>query len=191
MELFCQQQDLAMSTFQRWRSTIHRSKALGTSETPSGFTRVMPPPAIKPTPLASIPPAITVQVGTSITLTIHTTESVWIVTVGHRSKFLCIVIRSICANRSMDSPASCPANCTVTHQTDRFICLSIVEVDIRGQVSFVEIKLQDWANLIMNFTKLTWPLFSFYYFLWNSLVTNSFILSTFSVFFCYSYVSVR
>ena len=27
--------------------------------------------------------------------------------------------------------------------------------DIRGQVSFVEIKLQDWANLIMNFTKLT------------------------------------
>ena len=30
-----------------------------------------------------------------------------------------------------------------------------VHVDIRGQVSFVEIKLQDWANLIMNFTKLT------------------------------------
>ena len=76
MERFCQQQDLAMSTFQRWRSTIRRSKTLGTGETPSGFTRVMPPPAIKPTPLASIPPAITVQVGTSITLTIHTTESV-------------------------------------------------------------------------------------------------------------------
>ena len=33
MERFCQQQDLAMSTFQRWRSTIRRSKTLGTSET--------------------------------------------------------------------------------------------------------------------------------------------------------------
>ena len=76
MERFCEQQDLALSTFQRWRSTIHKSKALGTSETPSGFTQVMPPPVIKPTPLASIPPAITVQVGTSITLTIHTKESV-------------------------------------------------------------------------------------------------------------------
>ena len=31
----------------------------------------------------------------------------------------------------------------------------VYKADIRGQVSFVEIKLQDWANLIMNFTKLT------------------------------------
>ena len=34
------------------------------SETPSGFTQVMPPPVIKPTPLASIPPAITVAAHT-------------------------------------------------------------------------------------------------------------------------------
>ena len=39
-----------------------------------------------------------------------------------------------------------------------FVKLS-TDYNIRGQVSFVEIKLQDWANLIMNFTKLTWPLF--------------------------------
>ena len=32
MERFCEQQDLALSTFQRWRSTIHKSKALGTSK---------------------------------------------------------------------------------------------------------------------------------------------------------------
>ena len=76
MERFCQQQDLAMSTFQRWRSTIHRSKVLRTSETPSEFTRVVTSPATKPTPLTSIPPAITVQVGTSITLTIRATESI-------------------------------------------------------------------------------------------------------------------
>ena len=76
MEQFCEQQDLAMSTFQRWRSTIHRSKALRTSETPSEFTRVVTSPATKPTPLTSIPLAVTVQVGTSITLTIHTTEPV-------------------------------------------------------------------------------------------------------------------
>ena len=76
MERFCQQQDLSVSTFQRWRSTIHQSKTLGTIETASEFTRVMTPPPKKPTSLAKIPPAMTVQVGTSITLTIHSTESV-------------------------------------------------------------------------------------------------------------------
>ena len=76
MEQFCEQQDLAMSTFQRWRSTIHRSKVLRTSESPSEFTRAVTSRATKPASVVSIPPAITVQVGTSITLTIHTTEPV-------------------------------------------------------------------------------------------------------------------
>ena len=76
MEQFCEQQDLAMSTFQRWRSTIHRSKVLRTSESPSEFTRAVTSPSTTPSSVVSIPPAITVQIGTSITLTIHTTEPV-------------------------------------------------------------------------------------------------------------------
>ena len=72
MEQFCQQQNLAMSTFQRWRSTIHRSKELGRAEAVSGFTRVRNPSVISPPP----PSAVTLQIGTLITLTIHTAESV-------------------------------------------------------------------------------------------------------------------
>jgi len=75
MERFCQRQDLAISTFQRWRSTIHRSKALGSSDTPSEFTRVTAPPASKPISPTSMLPTITVRVGTAITLTIQTAES--------------------------------------------------------------------------------------------------------------------
>ena len=62
MERFCQHQDLAVSTFQRWRSAIRQSKMLGTIETASQFTQVMTPPAKKPTSPASIPPAMTVCV---------------------------------------------------------------------------------------------------------------------------------
>ena len=75
MECFCQQQDLALSTFQRWRSTIHRSKTLGSSDTASEFTRVTTPPASMRTSPASMPPTITVQFGTAVTLTIQTAES--------------------------------------------------------------------------------------------------------------------
>ena len=72
MEQFCQQQDLAMSTFQRWRSTINRSKDLSKREVTSGFTRVQTSPAIP----ASTPSTVTLQIGTSITVTISTAESV-------------------------------------------------------------------------------------------------------------------
>ena len=75
IEQFCQQQNLALSTFQRWRSTIHRSKGLGSAEAVSGFTRVTIPSVIPPaTP--SVPATVKLQIGTSITVTIHTAESI-------------------------------------------------------------------------------------------------------------------
>ena len=71
MEQFCQQQDLAMSTFQHWRSTLHRSKDLSGDKQVSSFTQVTSPTTTQST----APSVVTLKVGTSITLTIHSTES--------------------------------------------------------------------------------------------------------------------
>ena len=71
MDQFCQQEHLAISTFQRWRSMIHKSREFGKNDTPSGFTCVNAP-ATPTTGSASV----TVQIGSSITLTIHTPESI-------------------------------------------------------------------------------------------------------------------
>jgi len=72
MEQFCEQQNLAMSTFQRWRNTILRSKEIGSTQSTPEFAQVTSP---KPTPTKT-PSAVTLQIGTSITVMIHTPESV-------------------------------------------------------------------------------------------------------------------
>ena len=72
MEQFCQQQDLAMSTFQRWRSTLHRSKDLSSDKQVTSFTQVTNPTT---TP-STAPSVVTLKVGTLITVTIHSAEPV-------------------------------------------------------------------------------------------------------------------
>ena len=72
MEQFCQQQDLAMSTFQRWRSTLHRSKDLSVDEKASSFTQVLAPTTTHSTE----PSVVTLKIGALITVTIHSAEPV-------------------------------------------------------------------------------------------------------------------
>lgn len=72
MDQFCQHEQLAMSTFQRWRSMIHKSREFGRNDTPSGFARVTSSAATSTT----VSPSVTLQIGSSITLTIHTPESI-------------------------------------------------------------------------------------------------------------------
>lgn len=69
MEEFCQRNDLALSTFQRWRSTIHRADSVNV-DAESGFTRIT-----ATTPLEA-PSSVTLQIGRSITMTIHTTDAI-------------------------------------------------------------------------------------------------------------------
>ena len=71
MEAFCLHKNLAMSTFQRWRNTIHRTNFVKHGDVASAFTQVTPIPTETPVP----PSAITLQIGRSITVTIQTTES--------------------------------------------------------------------------------------------------------------------
>ena len=71
MESFCQRQNVAMSTFQRWRSMIRRSKNLDTHDPDPAFTRVTGAAA----PRATIPTVVTLQIGGLITVTIQTEES--------------------------------------------------------------------------------------------------------------------
>ena len=51
-----------MSTFQRWRSMIHKSREFGRNDTPSGFTRITNSPATSTTAL----PSVTLQIGRSM-----------------------------------------------------------------------------------------------------------------------------
>ena len=71
MEGFCEQQNLAKSTFQRWRSIIRRSKILDPREPGSAFTQVTSAAA----PRATTPTVVTLQIGGLITVTIQTAES--------------------------------------------------------------------------------------------------------------------
>ena len=72
MEQFCRQQDLALSTFQRWRSTIYRSRDLSKEDQTPAFTEMR-----RPGSKSSIfPSAVTLQIGASITVTIHSAESI-------------------------------------------------------------------------------------------------------------------